>query len=146
MNDSFHSQALRMPGYPDVSAAGVNFRVVVDDITISVCMPDTSFNATQNTRLNPPSPPSQVGGTSASSPTVAGVIALLNDARMQAGRPPLGYLNPFLYQNMAAFNDIQQGTNSAGHKYGFTACAGWDPVSGVGTPIYAKLKAAALAI
>ena len=39
-----------------------------------------------------------VGGTSASSPAFAGMVALLNEARMKAGMAPMGLLNPFLYQ------------------------------------------------
>ena len=40
-----------------------------------------------------------VAGTSAATPTVAGMIALANDARLDAGKPVLGFLNPFIYQN-----------------------------------------------
>lgn len=39
-----------------------------------------------------------VSGTSASSPTFAAVIALLNDARFAVGKPPLGFVNLWLYQ------------------------------------------------
>ncbi|CCG82474.1 Putative uncharacterized protein [Taphrina deformans PYCC 5710] len=44
------------------------------------------------------------GGTSASAPTFAGIVALLNDARATAGLPTLGFLNPLLYalQNVTA--------------------------------------------
>ncbi|MEA2634525.1 MAG: hypothetical protein QOH92_1292 [Chloroflexota bacterium] len=38
------------------------------------------------------------GGTSASSPQVAGVAALVNTARAAAGKGPIGFLNPALYQ------------------------------------------------
>jgi tripeptidyl-peptidase-1 len=35
---------------------------------------------------------------------------LLNDARIAAGRPPLGFLNPLIYQvGDKAFNDITAG-------------------------------------
>jgi subtilase family serine protease len=33
-------------------------------------------------------------GTSAAAPSVAGIFALLNDARIQAKMPPLGFVNP----------------------------------------------------
>lgn len=39
----------------------------------------------------------QTGGTSAAAPVVAGIIALLNDARLRAGKPTMGFINPFLY-------------------------------------------------
>lgn len=38
-----------------------------------------------------------VGGTSASSPTFAAIVTLLNDARIASGKSPLGFLNPLLY-------------------------------------------------
>jgi tripeptidyl-peptidase-1 len=81
-----------------------------------------------------------VAGTSASCPVVTGVFARLNDIRLAKGEKPLGFLNPFIYQNAAAFNDVTKGTNSAGGKYGFTAAAGWDPATGVGTPNFEALS------
>ena len=39
-----------------------------------------------------------VGGTSASSPTFASVISLVNDARLAKGMSSLGFLNPWLYK------------------------------------------------
>merc|ERR1711957_376548 len=39
------------------------------------------------------------GGTSASTPTFASLVGLLNEARLKAGKPAMGHLNPFLYQN-----------------------------------------------
>lgn len=83
-----------------------------------------------------------VAGTSASCPTVAGVFALLNNARLAAGKPPLGFLNPFIYQNAAAFNDVTSGKNDENEGNGFSAIAGWDAATGNGTPDYEKLLAA----
>lgn len=40
-------------------------------------------------------------GTSASAPIFAGVVSLLNDARLNAGKSPLGFLNPMLYKAKA---------------------------------------------
>jgi tripeptidyl-peptidase-1 len=87
-----------------------------------------------------------VAGTSASCPVVAGVFALLNDARIAEGKPPLGFLNPLIYQNAAAFNDVTQGKNNAGSGEGFTATKGWDAASGMGTPDYSKLLAVVKAL
>ncbi|KAF8204660.1 tripeptidyl peptidase A [Pholiota molesta] len=82
-----------------------------------------------------------IGGTSASSPTFAGFVALLNDVRLKAGRPSLGFLNPFLYsKGFAALNDITIGHNSGCGTLGFNATKGWDPVTGFGTPNFGKLK------
>ncbi|KAJ7671750.1 family S53 protease-like protein [Mycena rosella] len=76
-------------GYPDVSVQGWNFEIVSGGVT------------------------GTVGGTSASSPTFAGIIALINDQLIAAGKPVLGFLNPFLYSAApTAFNDITTGHNS----------------------------------
>jgi tripeptidyl-peptidase-1 len=41
---------------------------------------------------------------------VAGIIALLNDARLRAGKSALGFLNPFIYAfRLQAFNDVVGG-------------------------------------
>ncbi|XP_068717998.1 tripeptidyl-peptidase 1-like [Montipora capricornis] len=87
-----------------------------------------------------------VMGTSASTPTVAGIISLLNDARFQNQKPALGFLNPFLYQNAASMYDVTTGHNEGCLDYdtGFYATAGWDPVTGTGTPNYPVLLKAAL--
>jgi tripeptidyl-peptidase-1 len=82
-----------------------------------------------------------VAGTSASSPVVAGVFAKLNGIRLAAGKPSLGFLNPFIYQNPSAFQDVKLGVNNAGTKYGFKAVEGWDAATGFGTPDFAKLAA-----
>jgi subtilase family serine protease len=90
-----------------------------------------------------------VGGTSASAPVFAALVSLLNDARSQAGKPAMGFLNPFIYQNEAAFYDVTVGSNKIGRGgapllAGSNCSKGWDPVTGVGTPIYPKLLKAAL--
>jgi tripeptidyl-peptidase-1 len=81
-------------------------------------------------------------GTSCSTPTVAGIISLLNDQRKGMGKPPLGFINPFLYQNARAFNDITTGNNPGCSTDGFYAAEGWDPVTGLGSPDFRKLAAA----
>ncbi|KAK7036252.1 family S53 protease-like protein [Favolaschia claudopus] len=90
-----------------------------------------------------------VGGTSASSPSAAGIISLINDQLLAAGKPVLGFLNPFLYANPSAFNDIIIGHNSGfecpASSAAFDAAPGWDPLSGLGTPNFPDLLAAALA-
>lgn len=81
-----------------------------------------------------------VDGTSASSPTFASVVALLNDALLNQGKSPLGFLNPLLYsQGAAALNDITAGSNPGCGTDGFPALTGWDPVTGLGTPDFQKL-------
>jgi tripeptidyl-peptidase-1 len=81
-----------------------------------------------------------VAGTSAACPVTAAVFAKLNDLRSSAGSPALGFLNPWIYKNADAFNDVTSGVNNGGHKHGFTATKGWDPATGVGTPDFEKLR------
>lgn len=101
-----------------------------------------------------------LGGTSASGPIMAGLVSLLNDARLNAGMPPLGHLNPRLYAWAAteptAFNDIVIGRNNDGDvqppgskfatycPHGFPAATGWDAPTGLGSPVMEKLFALAL--
>lgn len=50
------------------------------------------------------------GGTSAASPVTAAIVALLNDARLRAGMPVLGFLNPLIYLGgYKGFTDITSG-------------------------------------
>ena len=78
-----------------------------------------------------------VGGTSASSPQWAGLVAI---ADQMAGRD-LGFINPALYaiannpaKYAADFYDPFQNSNGA-----WSASKGWDAVTGLGTPNAAKL-------
>ncbi|KAA1471816.1 family S53 protease [Dentipellis sp. KUC8613] len=83
------------------------------------------------------------GGTSFSAPVIASTIALLNDELLAAGKSTLGFLNPLIYANPDAFRDVARGDNPGCGTNGFTAVEGWDPLSGVGTPIYSALRTAA---
>ncbi|KAF9006660.1 tripeptidyl peptidase A [Cyathus striatus] len=104
-------------GIPDVAAQGDRFRIFLSGA------------------------PRSIGGTSASSPTFAGIVALLNDARLKAQKSPLGFLNPLLYsKGVDSFNDILSGKNPGCGTEGFNATKGWDPVTGLGTPNFGKLK------
>ncbi|KAK6974922.1 family S53 protease-like protein [Favolaschia claudopus] len=109
--------------------------------------PDLSIQG-QNFLINWLGEVGGVGGTSASSPAVAGIVSLINDQLLAMGKPVLGFLNPFLYANPSAFNDIKSGHNSGlacpASSVAFDAVPGWDPLSGLGTPNYQDLLAAAL--
>ncbi|KAI4525603.1 subtilisin-like protein [Schizophyllum commune Loenen D] len=86
-----------------------------------------------------------IGGTSASCPIFASVISLINDRLIAAGKSPLGFLNPWVYENPQAFNDIATGSNPGCNTDGFPSVSGWDPVTGLGTPNFdAMLSAAGL--
>lgn len=86
-----------------------------------------------------------VAGTSASCPVAAGIFAKVNGVRLAAGKPAMGFFNPFIYRNPTAFFDVTSGTNSAAKVYGFTAVKGWDAATGFGTPNYEALARAAMA-
>jgi len=85
-----------------------------------------------------------VAGTSASCPVVAGIFARLNAVRAESRMSPMGFLNPFIYKNPDAFNDVSAGKNNANGPEGFTAIKGWDAATGFGTPNFPKLKDAAM--
>lgn len=77
-----------------------------------------------------------VGGTSAVSPLWAGLLALLN----QALGHHLGFLNPTIYSGQVSahgFRDITSGNNG-----GYSAAAGWDACTGLGSPSGQQLLAA----
>ena len=84
---------------------------------------------------------------------MAGMVALVNSARISAGKSSLGWINPALYQLYESFAiDITEGANNCaagalvccGH--GFGALPGWDPVTGLGSVNFAAFKAAFLAL
>ncbi|KAI9453247.1 subtilisin-like protein [Lactarius psammicola] len=80
-------------------------------------------------------------GTSCAVPIVAGIISLLNDYRLSTDRPPLGFLNPWLYSyGFAGIYDITSGSNPGCGTDGFPAIAGWDPVTGLGSPDFLALQ------
>jgi hypothetical protein len=70
-----------------------------------------------------------IGGTSAVAPLWAGLIARINELRAKQSLPAVGFLNPILYANEGALNDIEKGNNN-----GFSAAAGWDACTGLGSP------------
>jgi len=86
---------------------------------------------------------SVVQGTSASTPVVAAMIALINDSRLRAGKPSLGWLNPMLYsaQVRKVLSDITIGEgmgcsfgDGGGPEEGWAAVEGYDCVTGLGVP------------
>ncbi|KAF2172496.1 hypothetical protein M409DRAFT_63164 [Zasmidium cellare ATCC 36951] len=114
-SDKFNnSQKTR--GFPDISANGANYVVAVDG----------------NFTL--------VYGTSASSPTLGSILTLINEARYNAGKSSIGFINPVAYAHPEAFNDITEGGNQGCNTPGFSAATGWDPVTGLGTPNFPRLR------
>ncbi|KGQ06546.1 Tripeptidyl-peptidase sed1 [Beauveria bassiana D1-5] len=118
-------------GFPDVSAVGDNGLVAVGGkLGLS-------------------------GGTSMSAPIVAAILNRINEKRLSLGKGPIGFANPALYdmaKREGNFNDITVGNQELGGAYsdrgysacgndGFSAVQGWDPVTGLGTPLYDKWEA-----
>lgn len=100
--------------YPDVSAQGYEYAVI--------------WNGTKHL----------MSGTSASAPTFASIVALINDALIAQGRPPLGFLNPWIWETGKSgkgFMDVTLGSNKGCNTTGYQARVGWDPASGWGTPV-----------
>jgi kumamolisin len=70
------------------------------------------------------------GGTSAVAPQWAALTALLSQ---QLGRK-VGFFLPVLYQKPSATHDIVKGNNSVFGIPGYSARAGWDACTGLGSP------------
>lgn len=88
-------------------------------------------------------------GTSAASPQFAAMISLAD----QEANQNLGLVNVSLYEladsaNYSSyFNDVTVGNNQTSATVpGYTASTGWDPVTGLGTPIAANLVPALAAM
>lgn len=72
--------------------------------------------------------------------SMAGVLTLVNDALLAAGKTVLGFLNPWLYKRgFAGFNDITSGSAIGCNGPGFPAMQGWDAASGFGSPNFPKI-------
>ncbi|KAG4429367.1 hypothetical protein IFR05_015153 [Cadophora sp. M221] len=107
-------------GYPDIAAQGYRYATIWNGTLVSL------------------------DGTSAATPTAAAIFSLVNDALIAEGKPPMGFLNPWLYSGgYKAFTDVISGSASGCNTTGFPAQAGWDAVTGFGTPFFPELRKAA---
>jgi subtilase family serine protease len=114
-------------------------------------IPDVAFPADVNYLLYESNDPTTIdvsrwphwnliGGTSASSPCWAGIIAIANQMSTQTGGSSLGYIQPGLYSLQGKdFHDITQGDNNFARVTGYQAGTGYDLVTGWGTPIADQL-------
>jgi len=116
-------------GYPDVSLLGNSYVVVMGGQYYYEC------------------------GTSASSPVFGGMVTLVNAARLKAGKKPVGWINPALYQYSGSFvNDITSGNNKCNVNgavccsQGYSAATGWDPATGLGSINFANFLSTFLSI
>ena len=91
-----HLQIIKFQAYPDIAAQADKFRFFLGGES------------------------GQLSNTSCASPTFTGIVSLLNDARLKADLPPLGFLNPFLYSiGSKGLNGITIGHNSGCGTQGF---------------------------
>eukprot|EP00483_Globobulimina_turgida_P009390 UN09409 len=82
------------------------------------------------------------------------MISMINYKRIESGKSSLGFINPVLYSLCSKskdenkyFNDVTEGYNvgcEVDNNIGFYAADGWDPVTGLGTPIFTPLYQALL--
>ncbi|PQE10630.1 tripeptidyl-peptidase 1 precursor protein [Rutstroemia sp. NJR-2017a WRK4] len=104
-------------GFPDIAAQGYHYVTVWNGTIVSL------------------------DGTSAATPTASAILALVNDALIAAGKPVLGFLNPWLYKTgYKAFTDVTSGSASGCGTNGFPAVKGWDAATGFGTPYFPAIK------
>jgi tripeptidyl-peptidase-1 len=88
-----------------------------------------------------------LSGTSASTPLIAGMITLLNQDRLNAGKTPLGFFAPVIYKMFGSgsqyFNSNFTGGNNSGEcpsTHGFVAAQGWNPLVGCGSPKFPAIR------
>jgi subtilase family serine protease len=78
------------------------------------------------------------GGTSFAAPMWAGYMALINQQAVLNGNPPLGFVNPAIYNlgvssgYSAAFHDITSGSNGEPTTAGYDLATGWGSPNGNG--------------
>jgi len=120
-------------GYPDIVFNGHNYAIFFGNGTDGAC----------------PCLQIAVDGTSCSSPSLAGLVSLINDQLLNQKLGHVGPLAPILYQAAIdqpdIFNDVGTGDNKCNRAYccefGYTAAPGWDPASGLGSPNFGNLQA-----
>lgn len=90
-------------GFPDIAALGWYY-LIIDKVrlpgVVSTIISQAQFEIIRELLYYYyyQGAPSYVGGTSASAPALAGMIAQLNEELLAVGEPPMGFLNPFLYK------------------------------------------------
>ncbi|CAK4033796.1 tripeptidyl peptidase A [Lecanosticta acicola] len=110
------------------------------------------------------SPRPQPSGGTRGNAAWAGLVALLNDSRLRAGLPAMGFINPWLYKTgIRGLTDVTQGgslgcmgENIQFHRpisgsqripwVGWNATEGWDPATGLGFPDFQRLQRLAMQI
>jgi subtilase family serine protease len=110
--------------------------------------PDVALTADNIYNVSDNGQGGSVGGTSASAPLWAAFTALVNQQAASEGKPPVGFINPAVYQigaspsYTAVFHDITTGDNITNRSSGrFQAGTGYDLCTGWGTPTASLISA-----
>jgi kumamolisin len=134
---------------PAQSFANASYRMVPDVSAFADESPGYPIACSSNVKGCPTARAgitiSYVGGTSAATPLVAGMIALWNQQARNLGLPKPGFVPPLLYAmaqtSPQAYVDVTQGTNAL---FGGSCCparTGYDLASGWGSPVANQVAA-----
>ncbi len=133
---------------PAQSFANSKYRMVPDIAAFADESPGYPIICSSGVKSCPKSPAQGitfVGGTSAATPLVAGMIALWSQQAKQEGLPRPGFVPPLLYalakRNPSAFIDITEGGNAL---FGGSCCPsrpGYDLATGLGSPLANQIAA-----
>ena len=133
---------------PEQSFANSSKRMVPDIAAFADESPGYAIVCSSGVKSCPNSPQQGitfVGGTSAATPLVAGMIALWAQQAKQQGLARPGFVPPMIYarakSNPDAFIDITQGTNAL---FGGSCCParpGYDLATGLGSPLANQIAA-----
>jgi kumamolisin len=136
---TFEKRPWWQPAIPGQST----FRMIPDVAAFADPSPGYAIVCSHEVQGCGPSPGqtiSFVGGTSAATPLVAGMIALWDQQAKQSGLPNPGFVPPLLYSiaqhASGSFLDITTGSNAVfGGVSCCTATPGFDLASGLGSPL-----------
>ena len=133
----------KRPWWQPAIASQSTYRMVPDVAAFADPSPGYAIICSPEVQGCGPSPGqsiSFVGGTSAATPLVAGMIALWDQQAKQSGLPNPGFVPPLLYSIAqhapGSFLDITTGGNAVfGGVSCCTAAPGFDLASGLGSPL-----------
>jgi len=122
---------------------GINSFLTNGGSTIARNLPDVALTANNvYVKYGNGMSSSTVVGTSCAAPLWAGFMALANQQAAANSQPPIGFINPAIYEianesfaKFQAFNDITKGSNTwSSSPNAFFATPGYDLCTGLGTP------------
>jgi hypothetical protein len=148
---TFYQKPAWQAGYPGVPSDGMRD---VPDVALAASLDHDPYNIYGYDTTTGTSDAYVVGGTSAATPVMAGIVALLNQSLTEAGKPTAGSMNTTLYAlartgsttnhtSATLFNDVTTGSNRvpcvagtpdcANGFLGYPAGPGFDLATGLGS-------------